>query len=379
MSRGAGRSIVVAAIALAWGAGCGSWLPGRGVDGTYGRIRGASVNGTGAFAAILESQGHEFRTTRRLNDESATADTIVRFAERPGPPSKQEAAWYERWLDGSTARRLVYVVRDFDARPEYWAGAIARLPSDADADQKKAMETLRDDGMTWPLALPPLPKEPADEGAWFGVEDAESATCATLGGPWAAGIDAKAAALPRRRALREDSGVDAQLLTCDGLTIVLSWHRFRGGAVLVAANGGFLVNAAMVNPARRPLAMRTAEWAGGAEPGASSTRRRILFVEGDDPFGGTEAPPSPWELARRRPFDLIVGQFLLGFGLVACLAWAGTRGRAEPEPPSGADRPAAHAEALGALLERTRDSAYARGLIDEYRRWRHPAGRGKRP
>ena len=60
------------------------------------------------------------------------------------------------------------------------------------------------------------------------------------------------------------------------------------------------------------------------------------------------------------------------FGLLACLARAPRLGRPSPDAPSDADRPAAHAEAVGALLERSRGAATARDLLETYRRWRFP-------
>ena len=65
----------------------------------------------------------------------------------------------------------------------------------------------------------------------------------------------------------------------------------------------------------------------------------------------------------------------LQFGLLGCWrAWLRRlgSGRALPEPPSDDDRPAAHAEALGALLERSRAATTAAELIATYRHWRFP-------
>jgi hypothetical protein len=60
------------------------------------------------------------------------------------------------------------------------------------------------------------------------------------------------------------------------------------------------------------------------------------------------------------------------FGLLACLAHAPRLGRPQPAPPSDADRPAAHAEAVGDLLARSHDIGAARNLLETYRRWRSP-------
>src|SRR5438270_610406 len=99
--------LAIAALALS---GCGSE-----VDSTYGRVRDPSVNGTAALANLFRDRGHTVRSAVRLSDELADwADVIVRFAPFPGPPGKEEAAWYQGWLTRIGERRLVYVPRDFD-------------------------------------------------------------------------------------------------------------------------------------------------------------------------------------------------------------------------------------------------------------------------
>ena len=147
----------------------------------------------------------------------------------------------------------------------------------------------------------------------------------------------------------------------------------RGSRVLAIANGSFLLNLPLVNPARRPLAERVVEWI-GEQP------RRVAFVEGPLLLGESEVPPTLIDLvARIKPFRWVALHLGL-FGLLACLARAPRLGRPSPDAPSDADRPAAHAEAVGALLERSRGAATARDLLGTYRRWRFPrTSAGARP
>src|SRR5439155_9759641 len=115
----------IPAVALS---GCG-----RGPDTNYGSSRGASLNGTAAFAALVEGRGHEVRTALRLTDELAGwADVIVRFAAVPGPPGRDEAEWYDNWLAGRPGRDMVYVVRYYDARDDYWDLVLDQLGEQAD-------------------------------------------------------------------------------------------------------------------------------------------------------------------------------------------------------------------------------------------------------
>ncbi|HEX8202530.1 MAG TPA: DUF4350 domain-containing protein, partial [Isosphaeraceae bacterium] len=314
----------------------------RGIDATYGRSRGASVNGTGALAELFRRKGHEVRVARRLNPTvGAGADVLVRFAPWPGPPDRAEADWYQAWAAESPNRRLIYVPRDFDAQSEYWAAALARLPASADPQEKARMERQRDQTRAWAADLPSPAKTPADVDYWFATETRPGtpAPCKTLSGPWADGIDAAAAGLTRHQVFRVDpSGGEDVLLEGDGHPLALEWLWAEGGSALVVANGSFLLNEPLAHPARRPLALRVVRWAG--EP-----PRRVVFVEGGDVLADEDRKPPRWP----PPLNWVMPH-LLAFGLVACLSRAEILGRPRPEAPSGADRPVAHAVALGVLL-----------------------------
>jgi hypothetical protein len=104
--------------------------------------------------------------------------------------------------------------------------------------------------------------------------------------------------------------------------------------------------------------------------------KRVAFVEGAFVMAGEAQTPSVFMLLNVSPFGRVAAQLLV-LGLVACLARAPRLGRARPEEPSGADRPVAHPEALGALLARTGQAREARVVLESYRRWRSkPSSRG---
>ena len=194
--------------------------------------------------------------------------------------------------------------------------------------------------------------------------------CKTLGGPWAEGIDPVQASLTRHETL-DAASEEEILLEGDGKTLAMEWQRSNDARVLVVANGSFLLNAALVNRARRPLALRVARWAGD-EP------MNVAFVEGSFVLGDPPAQPSVFGLLKISPFGWLAAQLLV-LGLAVCLARAPRLGRPRPDPPSGEDRPVAHPEALGALWERTGAADDARSALQTYRLWRHPARRGERP
>lgn len=350
--------------------GCGS-----GIDATYGRARDQSVNGTGALARLFQARGDEVRVTVRLNGEvAAWAGTIVRFAPYAGPIDRREAEWYGDWLDEDPDRRLIFVARDYDAESEYWSAMLARLPETADKELRERARKRRDATKNWADRAVGDARSPVLPGEWFALTKATGRPepCKRLEGPWADGLSPVATALTRHRAIKADPESKV-LLSGDGEALVVEQSVYDSDLdqILIVANGTFLLNFPLVNRARRPLAGKVVGWSGAAP-------RRVAFVESrspTDPAGGR--PPSVFSLLWIEPFGWIAAH-LGAFGLLTALAAAARLGRARPEPPAGADRPAAHAEALGDLLARSRDADAARAHLDAYRRWRY-ASAGQAP
>jgi hypothetical protein len=357
-------AVLLATLTLA-ASGCGG-----GVDTTYGRQWSRSVNGTSVMADLLRQRGHTVRSATRLTDElQGWADVIVRFAQAPGPIAREEADWYSKWLAQNHDRSLVYIPEDYNAEAEYWDRALEQLPANATQRTRDRVKEARLAVQPWEKFLGPPTTKPAPAAQWFAVEAAKPSTvCKKLTGLWAKEIDPARAALTVHQALKVDA--ERVLLTGDGKTLVMDWDLDNGGRVLVVASGVFLLNLPLTEPARWPLAVRTAEWIEGDESDDSSrhTPRKIAFVEGSW-LSGSAAAPSVFALLRISPFTVIMPQFLV-LGLVVCLARAPRLGRARPDDPSDADRPVAHPEALGALLARTGRASEAHALLDAYRRWR---------
>jgi hypothetical protein len=315
---------------------------------------------------MLRARGHEVRVAIRLNDQVAQwAEGIVRFAPHPGPPSREEARWYHAWLDQEPERWLIYVVRDFDGAAEYWKQVLEGLSPEDDPGRRKEAEKLRDDAAGWADHLPSKPAEAAERATWFGTGKPfiPPRAVTKLSGPWVRGIDPERANLTVHEPLEAPGSY--VMLAGDKQPIALGRTLYSGGRWLAIANGAFLLNEAMVNPARRGLARRVLDWAGD-EP------NHVALVEGSFVLGGLEATPSLFALLKRLPVLRWVAIQLGLAGLLAALARAPRLGRPRAEPPSDSDRPAAHAEALGALLARVGDHQTARGLIESYRQWRHP-------
>ncbi|MGO9469204.1 MAG: hypothetical protein ACLQIB_42550 [Isosphaeraceae bacterium] len=345
-------------------AGCGFSLAGCGAgpETDYGSSEGKSLNGISVLSAILQRDGHEVEAAIRLNDDLAEwAGGIIRFAPYPGPPDREEANWYARWLAADPARWLIYVAGDFDASPEYWSSVVQELAQTVGHQpEEKARESLGE-AASRARRLAARSAHPADAGTWFEMDSAREPprACTILSGPWAAGVDAAAVALVLHEPLKAKGG--RVLLAGDGKAFVIEKSVRGENRLLVIANGSFLLNEALVNSARSRLLAPVLDWIG-------PDRHRIALVEGSFILGEADEPLSLWQLLRRlASLRWIAVQIGLA-ALFAALARAPRLGRPRDEPGVRADRPAAHAEALGALLARSRSPERAREIIDRYRR-----------
>jgi Domain of unknown function (DUF4350) len=357
-------AVFICAALIAILPGCGSTGP----ETEYGLSRGGSLNGTSAMAELLRSRGHTVRAAVRLTDTLAEwAGGMVRFAPYPGPPEADEARWLAEWLDEDLDRWLIYVVRDFDAGAEYWREIRDGISESAEPERRAEAETNRMAAEDWVHRLPQKPKKAGNARDWFAVESGASVPkiCTKLEGPWADGIDAASAALWLHEGIVADRR--SVLLYGDGKPLVVDKSLIGERNILIVANGSFLLNEALVSEGRRSLALRVAEWPLGGQ-------LQIAFVEGSFVLSEEAGMPSLWQLMERLPpFRWVAGQMAVA-ALVAALARAPRLGRPRPDPPSGADRPAAHAEALGALLEASRSQAESLDLLERYRLWRWPHG-----
>ncbi len=319
-------------------AGCAPTL-----DATYGKSRGTSLNGTSVLTKMLRDRQREVRAAIRLNDElAAWARAIIRFAPYPGPPSLEESRWYRDWLAADGGRLLVYVVRDFDTVAEYWQGVRATLTESSDEVRRAEAEEKRNAAANWVDKLPAKANPGADPRCWFGTDTAWNPprACTRLSGPWADGIDAAAAGLIVHEPLKTARGL--RLLECDGKPLVIEKGIGRG-RVLMIGNGSFLLNEAIVNPARRPLAERAIDW-------VCASAMQVALVEGPFVLAGDAEPPTIWSLMRRISSLRWVAIQVGLAALMAALARASRLGRPRPDPPSGANRPAEHAAGLGDVV-----------------------------
>ena len=362
---------------VAWRIGLLSWVLamagcGQGPNVEYGASRGPSLNGVSAFRALLEQHGHQTRAAVHLGDDvSEWADVIVRFSPQPGAPDREEADWYDFFLMDEPDLKVIYVPRDFEADHEYWTAILDQPDTMGEEQLDDARDNLYRSG-GWVARLPEKAEKPAAADEWFtagpiaGTPDVVKG----LSGPWSAGVDAAAARLPVHESLKAEGA--KVLLSGDSMPLVIARGRPEGGGLLVVASGGFLLNAALANPARRPLAERVAEWI-GPEP------RRVAFVEGGSPLAEFSEGPTLWGLLARLDGLRMVAIHLAVAGLAAALYRAPRLGRPREPELSWGGRPVAHAEALGALLARAADRDVAQKILVDYDRWRHEGNPNRAP
>ena len=358
------------ALAFALLALLASGCAGGGVDATYGKTRGKSLNGVSGFAELCRQRGHSVRVSVRLSDRVGEwADTIVRFSPYPGPPEKAEADWYQQWASEDQNRRVVYVPRDFDAEPEFWS-TILSTHKDTLSDRYIDDATKRRDASrNWSDDLPNPARNPSSPADWYRNDKKvpPPTVCKTLDGPWAEGVDAAKAAITRHQ-VPEVEHDEEILLRGDGHPLALNWSWNEGGRALVIANGSFLLNETLAHPERRELTEHVLDWLGDGGPNIAFIEGRATTENKDCWLDGTI-----WEIFCVEPVNRVLAQWLL-FSLLLVLSLAPILGRPRAWASEGDDRPAAHAEALGDLLGRVKDEPSARAMLETYRRWRHPGG-----
>ncbi len=139
---------------------------------------------------------------------------------------------------------------------------------------------------------------------------------------------------------------------------------FRSGSqILVVANGSFLLNLPLVNHEHRKLAGRLIEASG--QPG------RVAFLESgpNGPRVYAEEPgtgmPTGLEALVIWPIGCILMHLAVA-GILYCFAKYAIFGRPKELPPDTASDFRKHVDALGELLQRSRDMQFASERLSQY-------------
>ena len=336
------------------------------LDTFYGRRKGvpgsSSVNGTAVLAEMFEQQRHRVFSWTALSPRlHQRADVIVWFPNDFDPPAPAVRQWLENWLSDRPGRTLIYVGRDFDAAPWYWKKVLPGAPARAAGEiQQRAASARTDFGMAR-LQIPA-----SEDCGWFTVDGkSRHRRVRTLQGDpaWLQGVDASKLEIELHgRIVPPD---EAEVLLSSNRDVLVSRQEWEESQIVVVANGSFLLNAMLVNHEHRKLAGQLIEEVGPPQ-------RNVVFLESwaggppirdDDPLPGM---PTGMEIFHIWPTNWILLHLAI-VGILFCFARFPLFGRArEPEPESPADF-GKHIDALGELLERSGDMAYAWSRVNHYR------------
>ncbi|MBI3840137.1 MAG: hypothetical protein HY288_19620 [Planctomycetia bacterium] len=314
-----------------------------------------SVNGTDVLAGMFSEAGHKvaFRRTLITSNLEETS-TIVWFPDDFGPPNETVRDWFDKWLSARAGRTLVYVGRDFDAAPLYWQKATRLVPPDMQAKYRAHQlgEIAFHDRQRSPHASEEVGCD------WFSLETDPLEKVQDLAGPWFSGIDAAKTEIELGTQLVPPQQA-GRLLTSKDKVLVARHDAWHGGQLITVANGSFLLNMPLVNHEHRKLAGKLIKAVG--PPG------RVVFLE-----SGTGGPPIDpaaeaitfWQLFGGWPLNVIL-LHLAVLGIIFCFARWPIFGRPKLPATEGTSDFGKHVAAVGQLLFRSKDRAYALSKLSD--------------
>jgi hypothetical protein len=361
------------------------------IDRTYGKRRGAegeaSVNGTAVLGRMFELAGAKIQTRSYLSPSVHDFDVIVWFPDDFQPPGEEPQKFLEEWLYRGQGKTLIYVGRDYDATIDYWEKVLPTAPLEQSVEVLRRLARARAEHARVRSATPE-----GKDSRWFRVRGGEPRRYvgrrqekpAPLQGPWAADGGIRLAELdlvvaaqlePLKDPPHDDYGgrLSSEIWLAAG-NVPLVWRitnpywndGANNGQIVVVNNGSFLLNLPLVEHGHRKLAAKLIA-ACGPPP------KKVLFLESGtegvtvyDEEPGTSYPTG-FEAFTVWPLNAILLHFvILGLTVLACRWTVFGRPRQLPRPPVSDF--GQHVEALGELLARTRDHAYAQNRLAEYRR-----------
>jgi len=327
------------------------------INTIYGRRSGigaTSVNGTGVLAEMFERAGHKVLARTSLSPWlNENADCIVWFPDDFRGPSPQVQTWLERWLAEEPDRTLIYVGRDFDAAPRYWAKVQPLAPASqlAEIQRRKGAADLVVNERRARL------REDEDCG-WFKVDlkPAPRQVQSLQGEPeWLASVDPSKVEI--ELASRLVPPPEADVLLRSGSDALVSRQFVEDGQLIVVANGSFLLNLPLVSHEHRKLAGHLIEEIGPPP-------RTMVFLQsiaGGPPIRDNDPqpnPPSGLEILNVWPTNWILMHLLVA-GVLFCFARYPIFGRPLEPKAVGRSDFGRHIEAVGQWLARSGDEEYA--------------------
>jgi hypothetical protein len=380
--------LLLLALALVPLCGCGK---GEGDDSEQGESGGrqlvrfsASVNGLTVLGDMFTAAGHTVSLRKELSPVlQEAADVVVWAPDDFNVPDAKTCDLLDRWLRDKEDRTLIYIGRDFDARPLYWRKILAKAPPvDRTRDQKELDESeamFQSQRATRPQKA---------SCSWFDLDgQAAHRDIRSLDGPWAEGIDASKIEIELNSRLNPSD--DADILLADGDDSVLVSRqsfsvlnpkvRWQPGThvshLLVVANGSFLYNVPLVNHEHRKLAGRLIDEVGKAKHVVilDSQNHHPISLAGDKNNPPDQTPQSMLDVFDVWPLSAILVQWGILIVLLCFAKWPIFGPPRDPPPPPASDF-GRHVAALGAAMAVTGDAEYAQSRVQQYRQLRDATG-----
>ncbi|QDV22350.1 hypothetical protein [Aureliella helgolandensis] len=417
---GGGRSLLLLLLLLC--GGCGSWDSEFGPFGEVtspGRDRG--LNGLGLHRKLWEQAGARCSTPQRLSPKLDDVDVIVLVGQGYAPPGKMARDWLEDWLAEETGRTVIYFGRDFNAEVYYREKT---LGMESDADRRRAAEdlagvlstelkqrvfdlsestfcgwfyldttaprraytdfkgpwadALNDQPGEWSVGVTLHPPEPSrwqsQLPSWLGkktngtaspplVQQAGQSDAVTQRSQWTVReLDSQDA----WDAEFEDVAVDTVLLSGEDdrpLVYTLSGEEYAGSQIVIVANGAPMLNGSMVEPLQQRIAEKIVTQCLPAQRVALLAYDRAGLLISDAP----EQDPRGLglEMLTVWPLSAITMPAAL-FGILLCTALLPILGRPQVLRRRSVSDFGMHVEAIGKMLNATRDQRYSEQTIREY-------------
>ena len=357
-----------------------SWSPSGEITSVYGKRSGTSagisVNGTAVLAEMFEQRGSRVSSWRRLSPKLNRADTIVWVPDSFEPPSDEVCEWFEQWLSDGYGRTIIYIGRDYEGEVEYWKRMQAEAPPEQANEVSRRLASARSKFDDERITL-----ANRTECNWFSVRrDVPRREVKQLVGSWSDSLDANKANLtigeaylPPNRSNYSEQEREVLLGTTretwlshqtDPLVMRLQRSdEWITGQIIVVTNGSFLLNLPLVNHEHRKLAAMLIGECGSPD--------RVVFLE-TGAWGASIVdededmrPPGALDMMLIWPLSAVVTH-VVAFGIILCLACFPIFGRPRNLPEESRADFTHHIEALGKLLEKTKDTRYAREQLEHY-------------
>jgi hypothetical protein len=352
--------------------------------GEHGAERfSSSVNGLTVLADMFADAGQTVSIRQKLSTVlKDAADVIVWAPDDFNVPDPDTCNQLDVWLRDKENRTLIYIGRDFDARPAYWRKIIAQAPP---ADRASYQQELDEAEAAFLAQRSARPERAVC--SWFELDgQAVHRDIQSLDGPWTEEIDASKVEIELNSRLVPSNG--AEILLADGEDAVLVSRRTFSclnpkvrwlpgrhvSNLLVVANGSFLFNMPLVNHEHRKLAGRLIDAVGRSKHVVvldSQNHHPISHGDGDN--SPDQTPRSMLDIFDVWPLSAILVQWGILIVALCFSKWPIFGPPRDPPAPPASDF-GRHVEALGAAMAVTRDAAYAQSRVQQYRQIRDTAG-----